>query len=164
MSKRKIQIEQMQRFIRTSLELIGLASEDRVDLMYCIGIIESRYKYIYEWGYGTARSFWQVEPGTAYDNFENYLNYKSELKNKILSICRLQENDVDSISKITVLLEINMRFALYMASIWIKRNKEPLPPANNKRKQGIYWDNHYNHPLKGLTAKDFVKAVKEFEA
>lgn len=51
----------------------GISKDDLSELMYQTALHESLGgKYTRQMGDGPARSWWQVEPGTAYDNIKNY--------------------------------------------------------------------------------------------
>ena len=156
-------INQISALIKDVLVEANLYSEPAHALLLGTGAQESRYEYIKQLGDGPAKSFWQIEPATAYDNFVNYLQYRSRLKVRVLNTCYLhgdtieaiiQDDDEASEETLSELLERNMAFAILMARIRYYRSPGAIPDDLS----GIanYWKVHYNTQSGAGSVDEFV--------
>ena len=137
-----------------TLKTIGMYSENALALMIGTGAVESKYKYLKQ-VQGPARSFWQVEPATAIDNLENYLNFRPNLLNKVIKASTVPYQllkDINS-DKMSHILMGNIYFAICMARIKYYRVPEPLPDENYLEGQAEYWLKYYNAGGKGTIEK-----------
>ena len=81
---------QMQQVVKETLERIGLASPEANSFVYHIGLVESKYQYLYQvGGSNIARGLYQCEPWVAVDICKNYLKYRDDLMRDVASACYL---------------------------------------------------------------------------
>lgn len=83
-------IEQVRtQFLRPALAVLGLKEPRREDFMLGIGHAESKYQYVRQLPrtpggpFGPALSWWQIEPATESDTWDNYLRFRPELASKV---------------------------------------------------------------------------------
>ena len=138
-----------------ALDAIGMGGEDAVELVFNTGLVESHYKYISQVG-GPALSFWQVEPSTAYDHYENYLGYRAELSQRIENATGCNESDIEWN------LTTNLAFDCIMARIKYRRSPLPLPKFDDIEGQAFIWKKVYNTPEGKGTEQKFIQMVNDF--
>jgi len=154
-------IPDIEAIVNNTLHKIGMHSDDAVALLMGTGAVESRFKYLRQLNGGPARSWWQVEPATAMDNFSNYLSYRLQLREDVSKACignlnmaylGMKHNTVET------LLEINIAFAICMARIKYRRVPLPIPDKKDIEGQAEYWLKYYNAGGKGTIDK-YIEAV-----
>ena len=119
----------------TSIKLWTPAAEE---LLLGTAIVESDLLHRKQLGNGPARSFFQMEPVTHDDIWNNFLKYKPDLARAISSL--MTSSDADKI----VELEKNDEYACAMARAHYARVKWPLPKAGDVDAMAKYWKRHYN--------------------
>ena len=77
--------------IDETINRIGLGSKDASTLLFNTGMVESKYQALMQYPSKIARSYFQVEPNTAYDIFKNYLFYRKGLWYSVVEACELDE-------------------------------------------------------------------------
>jgi hypothetical protein len=102
---------------------------------------------------GPALSFFQIEPATLHDLYDNYLMYRPELMRK-LDMFR-----PDNVTKEDALL-YHDKYACAAARLIYYRRPEALPPVENLEALAAYWKQHYNTP-EGKGTVD--KMLKDWE-
>jgi hypothetical protein len=134
-------LKQIRDYIITpSLKAVDLYSPEATDLLLYTGLQESRYEYVAQLGNGPARSFWQVEPNTARDHFENYLKYREDLLFKV--------NEMTPIGRgFKAELTLNLGFAVVMARLVYRRSPDPLPELGDGVGMAKIYKKVYNTPL-----------------
>lgn len=163
-------LRQISSLLKDVLIEANLYSDNAHSLMLGTGAQESRYQYLRQLGDGPARSFWQIEPATAYDNLENYLQFRSRLKDRILGASYLHQGVVEAILQdhneaaletLSELLERNMAFAVLMARIRYYRSPGAIPGDL----AGIagYWKTHYNTASGAGSAEEFTDNYDKLE-
>lgn len=135
--------QQVRRLIERVLTRLGsrdkrICTPAAIELLMGTMAQESRFgRYLYQLGGGPGLGFFQMEPATEEDIWENYLWYHRDLV-----------EDVMEASGIPVptpwALETNVAYQVTMARIHYLRVKEPLPPAGDINAQALYWKRHYN--------------------
>jgi len=131
-----------QNVIRPVLEGLGKAGDAAEELLLGTAVQESlNFKYRKQMGGGPAKSYFQMEPGTHNDIWDNYLKYKPELASKVSSF--LSSPDADKINE----LEHNDRYAVAMARVHYMRKPDALPDVGDVTAQAKYWKKHYNTHL-----------------
>jgi hypothetical protein len=104
-------------------------------------------KHRRQMGGGPARSFFQMEPATHDDIWDNYLKYRSKLAGEVEAVL------ADKTQK-HYELEFNDHYAAAMARVHYYRVPEAMPGFNDISSQALYWKKHYNTAKgKGTTAK-----------
>ena len=145
-------IEFRKAIIKPVLEKLNLASEAAEELLLGTAVQESlNFKYRRQVGGGPARGYYQMEPATHDDIWNNYLNYRSELANRVNSF--LSSASADRHDE----LENNDEYATAMARVHYLRVPAALPAQGDLVGQANYWKQHYNTPLgKGLP-KEYIE-------
>lgn len=147
---------QLRNLIHVVLKEIGLYSEDAEELLMLTAATESNLGYyIVQKGGGPAQGIFQMEPSTEDDIWENYLEYKKDLKDTMLSVfsCTIASSFTD--------LGVNLGYQIAMARIHYLRVPEKLPSKKDTHAMALYWKKHYNTYLgKGTTEKAIGKYEK----
>jgi hypothetical protein len=141
--------------IRPTLIEIGLHSTAAEQLLLGTAMQESDLVYRRQLGNGPARGFFQMEPATHNDIWDNFLKYKTELADKVANL--LSDPDTDKIDE----LENNDRYACAMARVHYLRVPKPLPPADDIAAMANYWKQHYNTPLGAGKPSEFIAKWKK---
>lgn len=127
-----------------------LYSQAAAQLLLGTAIKESgEFRYRKQLG-GPALSYFQIEPETHEDIWENYLKYRPVLKTKVISL--MANPKADKLSE----LENNDSYAAAIARIKYKRYPEKIPAFNDIESMARYWKKYYNTPLGKGTTKGFV--------
>ena len=133
---------------------MGLYSEDAVDLVYKTGNAETGYRHLKQMGGGPAIGFWQVEPATLIDIIDNYVKYRPGLAEGLKSL-GFNKSDMET------RVMSNIALQAVFCRLKYKRDKYPLPKANDLKEQAEYWKRVYNTHLGKGTVKHFMEANNE---
>jgi hypothetical protein len=144
--------------IQPALEQIGMFSPAAAELVFFTGLVESRYQYIVQIG-GPARSFWQIEPVTLFDHYENYLNYRPELKTCVDSLINGESVGVN----LEFMLTVNMAYAAAMCRIKYRRSPMALPAVGDVEGQAHIWKQVYNTPQGAGSEEHFIQIVNSYK-
>lgn len=99
-------------------------------------------------GGGPARSFFQIEPATLDDLFENYLDFRPEHRYRVLRLVGVNQSDIVD------RLATNDQLATAVARYIYYRRPEPMPRVDDIQGHAQFWKDHYNTALgKGTTEK-----------
>ena len=139
----------MKNIISKTLKKVNLYSEDAVDLIYETGNAESHYIALEQYGGGPALGYFQCEPATMNDCIENYINYRPELKESLLSLGFLEDDAEYS-------LQTNIAVQIFFCRIKYRRDKDPIP--NNLTERAAYWKKVYNTNAGKGTVQHYIKA------
>ena len=103
---------------------------------------------------GPACGIFQIEPNTAKDILDNYINYRENLKdihNKLFNIyLTLEEN-----------LCYNLAYSIFMCRVFYLRIKEPIPESMID--QAKYWKKYYNTHLGRGTEQLYINKVEKLD-
>ncbi len=99
---------------------------------------------------GPALSYFQIEPATHDDIWDNYLRYRPKLANQIKQL--LTSPTASKLHE----LEHNDNYAAAMARIVYKRAPDKLPTFNDTSAMANYWKKHYNTPLGKGTPPGYI--------
>ena len=140
---------------QTTLDSLGARR-----LMLATGMVESGYQFIHQNGTGPALGFWQMEPFTHDDCWDNYIKYHSNLGLALLSMTTCRGNRPDASE-----MMFNMRYACAMARLKYLRLETPfgarpampIPNPDDSAAMANLWVNGYNAGGAGTPAK-FLKA------
>jgi len=146
--------KQIREIIEWSLKKMDLHSKDAVDLVYKTGNAETGYKHLKQMGDGPALGFWQVEPATLIDTIDNYVKYRPKLEKGLISL-GYDRTDIE----IRVMSSIALQVAF--CRLKYRRDKYPLPKANDLQGQAECWKRVYNTHLGKGTIKHFMEANNE---
>jgi len=136
--------------IRPTLIEIGLQSTAAEQLLLGTAMQESELVHRRQLGNGPARGFFQMEPATHNDIWENFLKFKKDLAKKVTNL--MSSPTADKIEQ----LETNDRYACAMARVHYLRAKGALPAANDIKGMANYWKQHYNTPLGAGKPAEFI--------
>lgn len=112
------------------------------------GDAESGYRTRKQYGGGPARGFWQMEPATERDIWENYISYRPSLKDKLHATVEPGDD-----------LENSDLYACAMCRLHYLRVPESLPAADDIDAQARYWKAHYNTATGKGTVEHFIKSA-----
>lgn len=124
-----------QGIIAPALREVGLYSDTALNLITGTGLVESGYIYTHQIG-GPALGWFQMEPVTYRDCWDNYLKYKPELAHAVASLC---PSGLPSVN----LLQSNPAYAAAMCRVKYLRSPIPLP-KNTAFNLCQYWKQIYN--------------------
>ncbi len=128
----------------------GQAAEE---LIYRTGLVETGYRTREQDGGGPALGFFQMEPSTHDDIWNNFLKYRPELAEKVRSFA----DDNECTAKT---LRENDAYAAAMCRVQYLRDKAPLPAVGDVKAQADYWKRIYNTRQGAGTVAHFVAEVK----
>ena len=147
--------DDFKRLVNDVLVGIGLHSDNAVQLLLGTCAQESAFgKYRRQIGGGPAQGIFQMEPATFRDIVENYLNFKPELKRKIM-----RESDVTDLDNPEEIV-FNDRLAICMARVHYLRVSEAIP--SDLEGWAYYWKKYYNTHLGRGTEYEFVCNYKRY--
>ena len=135
--------------IRPTLIKLGLHSPASEQLLLATAIQESHLIHRKQIG-GPALSYFQIEPKTHNDIWDNFLKYRPQLSNKVTQL--MTKPNADKIKE----LENNDKYAAAMARIHYIRVSAPIPQLNDIQKMAAYWKRHYNTPLGKGKESEFI--------
>jgi len=142
-----------QLIVDPALQVIEHYSPAASDLVMGTAAVESRFEHIKQLGTGPALGFFQMEPATHNDIWNNYLAYRRELRDQIVNAC---ESIVEPMPAERMMYDL--RYASMMCRVHYLRVKEALPSSNSPEDLGAYWKRHYNTELGAGTVDKFVEA------
>ena len=144
--------------VRKPLMQVGLYTVADEQLIVRTAAVESRLgEFLIQKG-GPALGPFQMEPETHQDIYQNFLNYKPDLRSVILSACGYYDNPPAD-AMIT-----NLKYAAIMCRIHYlrrqlsKTNPRPTPRAGDVTAQGEYWKQYYNSALGAGSVEKFISA------
>ena len=138
--------------IGSTLEILELDSEEASSLIYRTGMAESGYRALKQRG-GPALGFFQCEPNTAVDIFDNYVMYRPKYRDKLF---QLGFDD----AKLKFCLLSNIALQVAFCRLHYRRVPSRLPGANDIEAQAKYWKTFYNTVKGKGTTKHFIEANK----
>ena len=143
--------ESIERIIKETLDHMNLYSEDALEMIYRTGKAESGYRTLQQYGGGPALGFFQMEPATYRDIWENYVMYREKYRNKLYSL------GFDD-SKMDYCLMSNIGIQVAMCRLHYRRVPSALPKAGDLEGQANYWKKYYNSHLGKGTIEHFMEA------
>jgi hypothetical protein len=106
------------------------------NLVFETGLAESGYRAIEGYGEGNpAVSFWQLEPDTIRDMWDNYIIYRKPLIEACYKLGLIEANKVFSVFS-------NIALASAFCRIYYRRKPGAIPKTMPARAE--YWKKHYN--------------------
>ena len=148
--------EDIKKIINWSLNNLDMNSEDVSVLVFRTGMAESGYKHLSQMGSGPAVGFFQVEPATIDDTWNNYAVYRKP----IMAVLKDMGFDPDD-SRMRVMSSIALQAAF--CRLKYRRDRLPIPPADYIYAQAAYWKRVYNTELGKGSVEHFVKANEKSE-
>ena len=144
----------IKKIINWSLNNLDMNSEDASALVYRTGMAESGYRHLSQMGSGPAVGFFQVEPATIDDTWNNYAVYRKP----IMAILKDMGFDPDD-SRMRVMSSIALQAAF--CRLKYLRDPKPIPCWTDLEEQGKYWKRVYNTNLGSGTIKHFVQVNQD---
>ncbi|MFT5728761.1 MAG: hypothetical protein ACI8PB_002917 [Desulforhopalus sp.] len=147
--------ESLRNIIRISLEPLGWWSQEAEELLLMTAAHESGMgKYNHQIK-GPALGIYQMEPGTFYGGYDNYLNYPGRRKLK---------KDIGLISGVSspelMQLQFNPVYSSIMARLKYRRAPGALPHASDTWAMAEYAKDHYNTNLGKATPEKYHDAYR----
>lgn len=119
---------------------------------------ESRMgQFIVQLDNGPAKGIFQMEPETYYDIYENYVDYRSNLKEVL-------EELVSHVFEPEQLLTGNLFYAAAMCRVHYWRQPEALPDENDVEGMANFWKIRYNSLLGAGTEEEFIANYQRYVA
>ena len=143
----------IKKIIKLALQHLDLDSEDAREMLYVTGKAESGYKTLQQYGGGPALGFFQMEPNTAIDIWDNYVMYRPKYRDKLFSL------GFDD-SNVEVCLLSNVGLQAAFCRLHYRRVPSALPKASNLEGQAKYWKKYYNTVKGKGTVKHFMEMNK----
>ena len=133
------------------LEEAGIKkTKEASDLVFETGMAESGYRALEGYGSGNpAVSFWQIEPATIRDMWDNYITYRKPLIEATYKLGLIEANKVFSVLS-------NIALAVAFCRIHYRRQPGAIPKTMPAR--AAYWKQHYNTKLGKGTVDHYVAA------
>ena len=117
------------------LEVAGIPrTPEAVDLVFETGNTESKYKHLQQIK-GPAVSFWQIEPRTIEDIWNNYVSYRKPLIKVFYELGYIEGDPEFSV-------QTNIAVAIAMCRVYYYRKPGSIPKTLEER--ASYWKDHYN--------------------
>ena len=140
----------IKKIIDWTLNEIGMYSPEASEMVYNTGLAESGYRQL-EQIKGPAIGFFQVEPATMRDTWDNYIMYRQDLKNKLWALGYDESNDVQRVMGSIILQVVFCRLKY-------RRAPQALPECGDLEGQAKYWKRIYNSELGKGTIEHFMEA------
>ena len=142
--------------IKPVLIKMGLYSKSAEELLLGTAIQESvNFQYREQISGGPALGYFQMEPKTHDDIWDNFLKYRTNLSSNIASFMTSESAD-----KLKELKE-NDKYSVAMARAHYMRVSAPLPNAGDIEAQAKYWKKYYNTPLGKGRPSEYVEKWKK---
>lgn len=143
--------------IRPVLEQLGSKNSAAEQLLLGTALQESLFlKYRVQMGGGPALSYFQIEPATHNDIWENYLKYRESLALKVANF--LSSPDADKLDE----LENNDRYAAALARVHYMRVPEKLPMQDDTVGQANYWKQYFNTSLGKGKPSEYIEKWEKY--
>ena len=141
-------------FIRPVLKQMKLWSPEAEDLLVGTAIHESGgFKAIRQMNGGPALSYFQMEPATLYDLYENFLKYRPELRDRI---DQFQLKPFSMVENLT----LNPAYATAAARLQYYRVREAIPDDLNG--QAAYWKKYWNTDAGKGTTEQYIDHINHY--
>lgn len=133
--------------VRPALDALGLWTKSAELQVIGTGLIESNYDYVAQVR-GPALGFFQMEPVTCQDCWDNYLASRQDLRLKVITMMARQ----DRIGQ----LAWNAQYAAAMCRIKYLRAPIPMPSPNDLNGMAQMWKDVYNSSQGAGDSQAFV--------
>ena len=141
--------------VKPTLKYLNMHSVAAEQLVLGTAVQESGLRYLLQIG-GPALGFFQMEPATHDDLWENYLAFRGDLKVKVeFLLSRYPARRLDQ-------LTLNHMYACAMCRLHYLRRPEALPREGDAEDMARYWKKYYNTELGAGTEPMFTLVFKEY--
>jgi len=155
-----INIDQLREYIiRPALKELALYSKAAEELLVGTAIQESRLTHLHQLGGGPALGFYQMEPATHADIWDNFLRYSSRnaLKRRIYEAINTEEP-----RPLAERMLWDLKYSTIMARIHYFRRPERLPDCDDVDGLARYWKDFYNTHQGAGTVQEFTHSYKKY--
>ena len=142
--------------INSTLSYLGLHSKVATELLMMTCAQESLLGQYLHQVKGPAEGYFQIEPATERDIWNNYLRYKSALASKIKALIPGGDYSRPTIPNIPH-MRVNLSYQICMARIHYYRVPEKLP-INTPQDLARYYKKYYNTYLGKATPEQAIRA------
>tara|TARA_B100001939_G_scaffold83698_1_gene71424 strand:+ start:1012 stop:1500 length:489 start_codon:yes stop_codon:yes gene_type:complete len=156
---------QIKEIIKETLYLMKgkYLSQDAVDFVYEIGLVESRYEYLKQLGDGPAKSFWQVEVSSCLDNIQNYIAYRKHLIERFSFASNLHESYWVNTDEDTWDWILTTNIAAAIIHCRLKLWRIPLPLPSTLEERAAFWKKHYNTEMGKGTEAHYIELIQKYD-
>tara|TARA_R100001594_G_scaffold141731_1_gene187997 strand:- start:334 stop:786 length:453 start_codon:yes stop_codon:yes gene_type:complete len=126
-------------------------TREAVNLIYETGMAESGYRALVQKGGGPALSFFQIEPATGRDIFNNYVEFRQKLVEALINF-GLDPMNLD------FCIKTNIAIAICMCRFHYRRVPSAIPRTKEGRAK--YWKTYYNTVKGKGTIEHYMEANK----
>ena len=148
-------IDSIEEIVDWTLNKLDMYSDDAHALVMRTGFAESGYRALEQDG-GPAIGFWQVEPATMMDTWDNYVIYRPELRNTLYSL-GFDETEGKHRMMSNIALQASFCRLKY------RRDRHAIPKWTSLEAQARYWKRVYNTKLGKGTVEHFMEACEDYE-
>lgn len=141
--------------VRPTLQYLGLWSRSAENLLLGTAAQESRMGHYLVQVRGPALGIYQIEPTTHEDIYNSYLNYKDELREKVIHFLAMNISSEKN-------LVFNLAYSTAICRIVYYRIPVSLPKYNDVDGLAQYWKKYYNTPLGRGTVTEFVNNYNKY--
>lgn len=142
------------RVIIPALDKISLGGDSAVNLITGTGLVESGYLVTQQYGGGPALGWFQMEPATHDDCWENFLKYRPELAEKIRGL-------IHGLIPTAHMMRNNAQYAVAMCRVKYLRVSASLPGYNDATSMSEYHKIYYNTELGKANATRNIPLFQE---
>jgi len=136
----------IRKLVKRVLKDLNLYSEEAVNLVMRTGMAESGFRNL-EQVNGRAIGFFQVEPLTAFDIWENFVMARPKYRDVLLRY-GFDESDI------IFIVTSNIALQIALCRLHYRRVKDPIPLS--LQDQAVYWKTWYNTRMGKGTIKHFI--------
>lgn len=125
--------------VRPGLQMAGIWSEAREQIVLGTGAVESAYKYVQQIGGGPALGWFQCESATHRDMWQNWIPARADLKDRLRILCEGLERDGALIA--------HPMYAAAICGAHYLRDRRALPAAGDAQGMAAMHKVAYNTAL-----------------
>lgn len=138
------------------LTRIGMYSSSATELLMGTCAVESNFcKYDRQLGAGPARGWWQIEPNTMYDIWNNYIRYRQSLQSTLWSEFSMSGPNLDR-------LQHDPEYSIVLARLKYRRSSLPLPDTKDIVGLAKVWKQVYNTSKGKGRVEDFIEKYNHY--
>ncbi len=142
--------DQFEDLIDEVLTEIDMYSKSAVNLLLGTAAQESGFgTYLRQLGNGPALGVFQMEPATEKDIWDNYLQFRAGIRNRIGDLTGVYWPG-------SLHLKGDLIYQIIMARLHYRRVPEALPSPNDIEGLAQYWKQYYNTPEGRGTIREFI--------
>ena len=142
--------------VRPTLEIMDLPNAQVAeDLLVGTALVESKLRFLRQIGGGPALGFYQIEPATHDDLWNNYLHNREPLNYRARGLLAPRPSELDQ-------LVTNPAYATAIARLIYWRRPEPLPETGDVLGYAAYWKAHFNTEEGAGEENHFIETYERY--